>query len=202
MTKPATTIGRYHTIVPPINHQAVRPASRSNTVMNETEINLKDEVFFRSDISHEDHAIHSVTEENDPGWCEKSSINKKMCVQAERAEMRSASFSYFISASPRLANPTATIVQEPSQPTLPDEPGEGEPRLKLAVKLSNGKKIERYFSPANHLQQVVDFASTKADHSLSGYGLRFMNEQYWNLKVSLADSKVADRSLLYLLEPP
>lgn len=63
MTKPLSTIGRYHTIVPPITNandvQAQsRPTSRSNTVMSEMNID-----YFRHT---DEHIIHTVTEENNP----------------------------------------------------------------------------------------------------------------------------------------
>lgn len=51
--------------------------------MNETEINLKDDII---QASYEDHAIHSVSEENDPGWFELKLFDLKFqfssCVTA------------------------------------------------------------------------------------------------------------------------
>lgn len=62
VTKPVTTIGRYHTIVPPINQpQDDRPVTRSNSVMVEEPISIQ------HNLTHDDHAISSVSEENDPG---------------------------------------------------------------------------------------------------------------------------------------
>ena len=66
-TKGATTIGRYHTIVPPINRpdSTMRPiSSRSNSIMAETSIHLN--LNTSDEYNHDDHAINSISEENDP----------------------------------------------------------------------------------------------------------------------------------------
>lgn len=70
--KLVTTIGRYHTIVPPINRIPTpgRPGSRSYSVMAETPLPLlshdTEHVGGGSSRCDYDHAIDSVTEENYP----------------------------------------------------------------------------------------------------------------------------------------
>lgn len=62
VVKPVTTIGRYHTIVPPINQlRDNRPVTRSNSVMVETNIDIE------SNPTTDDHVIHFISEENDAG---------------------------------------------------------------------------------------------------------------------------------------
>ena len=64
--KYATTIGRYHTIVPPINRlSSGRPVSRSYSVMAETPLPqlAGSEEYGPAD----EHAINTVSEENHPG---------------------------------------------------------------------------------------------------------------------------------------
>ena len=65
--KGATTIGRYHTIVPPINRpqSTMRPiSSRPHSIMAEATITLN--LRTSDEYNQDDLAINSISEENDP----------------------------------------------------------------------------------------------------------------------------------------
>jgi len=99
-------------------------------------------------------------------------------------------------------NPNISFnTEEHLVPTLPKEPAEGEPRLKLAVKLGDGSRIERFFNPDDQLQTIIDFASIKVNGSLEGYYLRSQDGTYKELGASIQHSKVRDRTLFHI-EPP
>lgn len=122
-----------------------------------------------------------------------------------------------ITGTPRLENPLTTprYIQTPfgdweDKPTLisenklrelSSEPGEDEDRLRIAIRLPSGQRIERYFRPTDTLCTVLQFAMLKCDQSLTDYRLRMHQTKYDSMAMTLSESGIQDRTLL-LLEPP
>ena len=95
-----------------------------------------------------------------------------------------------------------SIIETYQPPTLPPEPADNEPRLRLAIRLPNGARKERHFRPDDALQSVVDFAAVEMSENLSGYTLRSADKKYSNMTETLSQCKISDRTLLLLVEPP
>lgn len=104
-----------------------------------------------------------------------------------------------IAATPRLKNPTADEVF--TLPILDPEPAESNPRLRIAVKLPDGNRIYRYFSPDSKLQVILDFASREMQENLAGYHLKSPDKLYTELSITIQESNLKNRTLLYL-DPP
>lgn len=85
-------------------------------------------------------------------------------------------------------------IQEP-------EPDDDEPRLRIAIRLPSGSRIDRYFSPANKLQAILDFASMAMEENLVGYNLKSPQTLYTELDITIEESGLCDRTLLYLVPP-
>lgn len=86
-------------------------------------------------------------------------------------------------------------------PSLPIEPVDGEPRLRLAVKLPDGSRLDRYFHLNDQIRTVLDFASINVGHLLTGYGLRSTDSKYRDLSKTFLQCQIKDRTLLQL-DPP
>lgn len=84
------------------------------------------------------------------------------------------------------------------------EPLEGHERLKLALKLPDGKRVERYFAPTNTINDVMNFARTKmrsAGKRLVVYSmLQVPKVKLRNWKQTLAELGFIDRTMLYIDE--
>ena len=52
--------------------------------------------------------------------------------------------------------------------SVPSEPGPDEERIALAVKLPNGNRVQRYFSPFDSLEVVLRFVETSENSDYSG----------------------------------
>ncbi|XP_067947456.1 UBX domain-containing protein 10-like [Watersipora subatra] len=185
-TKTPNTIGRHHTIVPPIKRPVSegRPIScRSNSIMAETPIPLN--LSASDEFNNDDHAISSIKEENDP------------------------------SSTPRLANPLVSprYIQTPvlvkqernnnietvSKPS--DKPQSETARLSIAVKLLDGTRVVEYFRPCDKLHAVLNFAGKRMNKSLNGYSLRSATCNYRDMMTTLEECEIQDKTLLQLVQP-
>ncbi|XP_039251615.2 uncharacterized protein LOC120329066 [Styela clava] len=84
------------------------------------------------------------------------------------------------------------------------EPAAGEERLRLALKLPDGKRVERYFAPTSTINDVMNFAKTKMKAPIRRcvvYSmLQVPKEKLKNWKRTLKDLGLTDRTMLYIDE--
>lgn len=85
---------------------------------------------------------------------------------------------------------------------LPDEPKDSETRLLLAVKLPDGKRVQRYFRVADRIELVKQFAENELCSDLSNYQLSCNAPKifFTNLSQMICDAGLEDRTLLFLVE--
>lgn len=85
---------------------------------------------------------------------------------------------------------------------IDDEPTENEMRLLLAIKLPDGKRIQRYFRPTDNLETVMHFAENSNLASYQDYRLicNAPRTTFTDLNVKICDTQIKDRTVLYLEE--
>lgn len=86
--------------------------------------------------------------------------------------------------------------------SLPSEPSEAEERLLLAIKLPDGKRIQRYFRPHDQLNTVLHFAenSSLLDYSEYDLACNVPKNVFYDLSKIIQDTELKDRTVLYLEE--
>ncbi|XP_052821090.1 filaggrin-2-like [Mya arenaria] len=85
---------------------------------------------------------------------------------------------------------------------IPDEPSSDEPRLLLAVKLPDGKRIQRHFRPNETLDTVIKFAENTNLVKYEDMQLicNATHTQFSDPSVRISDTHIKDRTVLYLQE--
>ncbi|KAL4221101.1 cilium assembly [Mactra antiquata] len=85
---------------------------------------------------------------------------------------------------------------------LPVEPSEGEPRVLLAIKLPDGKRIQRYFSPQDNLETVMHYAENDNLVNYEDYLLvcNAPRTTFTDLSMKIEETQLRDRTVLYLEE--
>lgn len=85
---------------------------------------------------------------------------------------------------------------------IPDEPTESEQRLLLAIKLPDGRRLQRFFSPSNPLETVMHFAENSSLASYEDYQLicNAPRTSFTDLSIRISDAQIKDRTVLYLEE--
>ena len=85
---------------------------------------------------------------------------------------------------------------------LPDEPRTDEDKILLAIKLPDGKRIQRHFRPSESLETVVHFAENSSLTDFSGYWLvcNAPKLTFVDLSQRIGDTPIQDRTVLYLEE--
>ena len=85
---------------------------------------------------------------------------------------------------------------------IPEEPKEGETRLLLAIKLPDGKRIQRYFSPHDRLETVMHFAENTNLVNYEDYQIvcNAPRTTFVDLNKTIMESDLKDRTVLYLEE--
>ena len=85
---------------------------------------------------------------------------------------------------------------------IPDEPTESEIRFLLAIRLPDGRRIQRHFRPSDPLQLVMHFAENSNLASYEDYILicNAPRTAFSDLSVRLCDTQIKDRTVLYLEE--
>lgn len=88
--------------------------------------------------------------------------------------------------------------------SVPSEPKVGEQKIKLALKLPDGRRVERYFLPVHTISDVMNFAQTKMKVSIRKCNICSMLQvpkvilKNWNL--SLRQLDIVDKTVLYIEE--
>lgn len=87
--------------------------------------------------------------------------------------------------------------------SVPPEPGDGDPKLLLAVKLPNGTRIQRNFSTLDHLDCVLHFAEVSAQMDFSGCCLvcDVPRAVFKDLSKTIGNSGLASRTVLHIQTP-
>ncbi|CAH1776250.1 unnamed protein product [Owenia fusiformis] len=104
------------------------------------------------------------------------------------------------------------LVTQPCQPVesplkqsydLPTEPSENEERILLAVKLSDGKRLQRYFRKSETFYLILQFASMECDKDLLGCKLvdNATRTTFDDTSTKINDAGLADRTMLYIEIP-
>jgi hypothetical protein len=85
---------------------------------------------------------------------------------------------------------------------IPEEPKEGEARLLLAIKLPDGKRIQRYFSPHDKLETVMHFAENTSLVNYENYQIlcNAPRTTFVDLNKTIMETELKDRTVLYLEE--
>ena len=87
--------------------------------------------------------------------------------------------------------------------SVPSEPGPDEERIALAVKLPNGNRVQRYFSPFDSLKVVLQFVETSENSDYSG--CEFMCHETKNIlndfRKTIRELNLADKTVLYIQLP-
>ena len=85
---------------------------------------------------------------------------------------------------------------------LPSEPLESEERVLLAIKLPDGKRIQRFFRPLDQLDSVLHFAENSSLLDYSEYDLvcNVPKTMFYDLSQKIQDTELKDRTVLYLEE--
>lgn len=85
---------------------------------------------------------------------------------------------------------------------IPAEPQDREERLLLAIKLPDGKRIQRHFSPCDKLEAVMHFAENTNLLKYEGYQIvcTAPRLRFEDLSVTIAETQLKDRTVLYLEE--
>lgn len=85
---------------------------------------------------------------------------------------------------------------------LPSEPTDNDTRILLAVRLLDGSRKQRYFRVTDKLQMVLQFAENSSNCDLSTYDIvrNMPRVVYTNLSVSVGETDLVDRTVLYLEE--
>ncbi|XP_052212709.1 uncharacterized protein LOC127831715 [Dreissena polymorpha] len=83
---------------------------------------------------------------------------------------------------------------------IPSEPTEHEFRLLLAIKLHDGKRVQRFFRPSESLVDVMHFAENSALVRYGNFNLlcNAPRMMFTDLNVSIANTCIKDRTVLYL----
>ena len=87
--------------------------------------------------------------------------------------------------------------------TLPLEPESDEPRFRLAVKLPDGQRVQRFFRLGESLNTVVEFAEVESKLDLGGYELvcTMPHRIIKDLSQSVGESGLQDKTVLHLQLP-
>lgn len=101
-----------------------------------------------------------------------------------------------------------SAVEEKSGPThfrlhqISSEPPEGEERLLLAIRLPDGKRVQRYFHIADKIEVVKQYAENVLCTDLSKYNLSCNSPKslFTDLSQLVGEVGLADRTLLFLVE--
>ena len=85
---------------------------------------------------------------------------------------------------------------------IADEPRDGEERVLLAVKLPDGKRIQRYFRPTESLDTVIKFAENANLVKYEDFQLicNATHTKFTDLGMRICDTHIKDRTVLYLEE--
>lgn len=85
---------------------------------------------------------------------------------------------------------------------IPPQPKEGEKRMKIALKLPDGRRVERYFSPTNTINDIMSFAQIKMRIPTSHCDIYSMVQVpkvlIKNWKNTLEQLDIRDRTVLYI----
>lgn len=85
---------------------------------------------------------------------------------------------------------------------IPSEPPEGEERLLLAIRLPDGKRVQRYFSVADRMEVVKQYAENVLCTDMSQYNLSCNSPKslFTDLSQLIGEVGLMDRTLLFLVE--
>ncbi|XP_060615058.2 UBX domain-containing protein 10 [Anolis sagrei] len=86
----------------------------------------------------------------------------------------------------------------------PEEPGEGEPRLLLAIRSPSGQRFERHFRPSDSLQAVLAVAARRNSSTYRGRGYSLETAEvprrtFSDLSRSLEECGIPHKSVLCIL---
>lgn len=103
----------------------------------------------------------------------------------------------------RTSTTTMSVFSQNSNPSkIPLEPKEGQERLKIALKLPDGRRVERYFSPTDSINDVMAFAQIKMRIPTSHCDIYSMIQVpkvlIKNWKKTLEQLDIRDRTILYI----
>ena len=86
---------------------------------------------------------------------------------------------------------------------LPPEPKDGEEKILLAVKLPNGRRVQRNFSPSHTLQMVLNFAEVSASLDFTDCDLvcPMPKQAFSTLSVTIRESGLHNRTVLHIEKP-
>lgn len=98
---------------------------------------------------------------------------------------------------------TTSVFNRNSNPSkIPPEPKEGQERLKIALKLPDGRRVERYFSPTDSINDIMSFAQIKMRIPTSHCDIYSMVQVpkvlIKNWKKTLEQLDIRDRTVLYI----
>ncbi|XP_059494025.1 UBX domain-containing protein 10 [Stegostoma tigrinum] len=98
---------------------------------------------------------------------------------------------------------TKTQVSQNPLLTLPDEPSESEPRLRLAVRYPSGQRFERCFRPSDTLQSILSVAEWKSNNNYANSVVETMDvprRSFSDLSKTLEECGIQNKSVLCILQ--
>jgi hypothetical protein len=100
--------------------------------------------------------------------------------------------------SPEISFKTLTRTE-----TVPAEPVGNEPKLLLAIKLPNGSRVQRHFSPSNLLVSVLYFAEISCQLDFSGCEMvcDAPRALYRDLNITIETANISNRTILHIQIP-
>ncbi|XP_043532296.1 UBX domain-containing protein 10 isoform X1 [Chiloscyllium plagiosum] len=96
-----------------------------------------------------------------------------------------------------------TQVSQNASVTLPDEPSESEPRLRLAVRYPSGQRFERCFRPSDTLQSILSVAEWKSNNNYANSVVETMDvprRSFSDLSKTLEECGIQNKSVLCILQ--
>ena len=83
---------------------------------------------------------------------------------------------------------------------LPEEPKEGQPRVLLAVKLTNGQRIQRHFHLTDTLMVVLNFAELSSKNDFTGYQIvcDAPRKVFTDMNTTIQDSGLQNRTVVHI----
>ena len=139
---------------------------------------------------------------------EKTFIQETNSLPCNNCQLKSAPKSHFKEPINFNSNGEETINSSFKPLTriidLPQEPGDTEENIVLAVKLPDGRRVHQRFRPNETIQLVMNFAESVAKLDFSG--CKFVSNtvpklEFNDLTLNICKSGLEDKSLLYLVTP-
>merc|ERR1712150_68597 len=86
---------------------------------------------------------------------------------------------------------------------LPAEPAEDKPRVLLAVKLPNGQRVQRFFSPTDQLEIVLNFAELSSKLDLTNHEIvcDAPRKIFSNMTTTIQESGLENRTVVHVQYP-